>query len=87
MLNPPGPEILDQLSNMLGPRGIILGEDPAAHPYLLEPRDRWQGIAGAIVRPKSTSEVSVGTDGVNETIRSFPMQQKIMSFLENIRAA
>ncbi|MEM7177944.1 MAG: FAD-binding oxidoreductase [Pseudomonadota bacterium] len=35
-----------------------MGDEPEARPYLLEPRDRWQGIAAAIARPKSTSDVS-----------------------------
>ncbi|MEM6932251.1 MAG: FAD-binding oxidoreductase [Pseudomonadota bacterium] len=58
MLNTPRPENLDQISMLLGPKGVILGSDDAVRPYLIEPRDRWQGTAAAVVRPKSTKEVS-----------------------------
>ncbi|MBY8976352.1 FAD-binding oxidoreductase [Rhodobacteraceae bacterium NNCM2] len=58
MLNPPLPENLEQLSTLLGPKGLIAGDGEAAAPYLVEPRDRWQGIAGAIARPSTTAEVA-----------------------------
>ncbi|MEM7239745.1 MAG: FAD-binding oxidoreductase, partial [Pseudomonadota bacterium] len=58
MLNSPLPENLERISTLLGPKGLIDPSDDAIRPYLLEPRDRWQGTAAAVARPGSTAEVS-----------------------------
>lgn len=47
---------LDQIATIVGPKGIIRGDDQA--PYLTEWRKRWTGKAAMIIAPASTDELS-----------------------------
>ena len=55
MLNPADPAFLRYLASLL-PEGSLRPAEPR---YLEEPRGRWQGLAGAVVLPRSTQEVAV----------------------------
>lgn len=50
-------ELLDQLTTLLGPRGVITDSDDIA-PWLTDWRGRWTGRAEAIIAPKTTDEVA-----------------------------
>ena len=50
-------ELLDQLTAILGPRGVITDSDDIV-PWLTDWRGRWTGRAQAIIAPKTTQEVA-----------------------------
>lgn len=50
-------ELLDQLTTLLGPRGVLTDSDDIA-PWLTDWRGRWTGRAQAIIAPKTTDEVA-----------------------------
>lgn len=52
----PSPQQLDAIRAVVGPKGIIEGDDKA--PYLNEWRKRWHGATPLIVAPASTEEVA-----------------------------
>ncbi|MEM9043945.1 MAG: FAD-binding oxidoreductase [Pseudomonadota bacterium] len=56
MLNTPTDKDLAQIASIVGVKNLVQGE--ALTPYLLEPRDQWQGTASAVAKPGSTEEVS-----------------------------
>ncbi|WP_255990597.1 FAD-binding oxidoreductase [Chitinolyticbacter albus] len=49
-------DFLNTLQALLGEGGVLLGDDTAG--YTLDQRRRWQGVALAVARPRSTEEVS-----------------------------
>ncbi|WP_430464721.1 FAD-binding oxidoreductase [Tabrizicola sp.] len=53
MLNPADPDFVADLAARL-PEGTLRAPEPRD---LEEPRGRWQGVAGAVARPRSTEEV------------------------------
>ncbi len=53
---PPTREALEAIAAVVGPKGVITGDD--AKPFLKEWRDRWPGHAAMIVAPASTQEVA-----------------------------
>ncbi|MEM8989659.1 MAG: FAD-binding oxidoreductase [Pseudomonadota bacterium] len=54
----PSDGFLDGVAAVTDRAGYIGGSAPEAAPYLAEPRDRWQGRAAAVLRPRSTEEVA-----------------------------
>jgi len=59
ILTEPCPDRIAELAAIAGGGGACLAPaDPAAAPYLAEPRDRWRGRAAAILRPKTTAQVA-----------------------------
>ncbi|MEX6632219.1 FAD-binding oxidoreductase [Hyphococcus lacteus] len=52
----PNPQQLDAIRAVVGPKGIIEGDDKA--PYLTEWRKRWHGATPLIVAPASTEDVA-----------------------------
>ena len=52
----PGPAILDALSAIVGPSGLLLGDDTL--PYAEDWRRLYQGRTQAVVRPRTTAEVA-----------------------------
>ncbi len=54
MLNPCDPAFVARLEQMLPPGRVV----PPEPRYLEEPRGRWPGLAGAVVRPETTAEVA-----------------------------
>ncbi|MEM7506263.1 MAG: FAD-binding oxidoreductase [Pseudomonadota bacterium] len=58
MLTSPTDEQLDALAAMVGDAGYLPAGDDRIAPYLIEPRDQWQGTAAAVLRPADTATVS-----------------------------
>ncbi|MDO9383426.1 MAG: FAD-binding oxidoreductase [Hyphomicrobiaceae bacterium] len=56
-LNAPAPELLLQLTEIVGPANAIIDPDIQA-PYLREWRDRYVGRTPVVLRPQSTDEVA-----------------------------
>ncbi|MEM6905513.1 MAG: FAD-binding oxidoreductase, partial [Pseudomonadota bacterium] len=54
----PSPELLAHLAERLGPQGFLAADDDRVAPYLVEPRDEWQGRAACVVKPGDVDEVS-----------------------------
>ncbi|MEM9737194.1 MAG: FAD-binding protein, partial [Pseudomonadota bacterium] len=54
----PSPELLAHLAERLGPQGFLGADDDRVAPYLVEPRDEWQGRAACVVKPGDVGEVS-----------------------------
>jgi FAD/FMN-containing dehydrogenase len=57
MANPPSAALLEQLSNLLGPRGFTRDSATIA-PWLTDWRGRYRGAAAAMLSPASTAEVA-----------------------------
>ena len=52
----PPPQALEAIAAIVGPKGVISGED--TKPFLTEWRDRWPGHASMIVAPSTTQEIA-----------------------------
>ncbi len=57
ILQPPTPELLQQLADIVGPAHALTDPD-TQQPYLREWRDRYVGRAAMVLRPGTTEEVS-----------------------------
>lgn len=53
---PPPAAAIDAIRNLVGPKGVVEGDD--TKPFLTEWRDRWSGQAALIVMPNSTDQVA-----------------------------
>ena len=49
---------LVDIEAIVGTSAMIAADDDRMAPYLQEPRDQWNGVAAAVVRPSTTAEVS-----------------------------
>jgi FAD/FMN-containing dehydrogenase len=57
MTNPPHKELLDRLTQLLGPKGFTTDPDAIA-PWTTDWRGRYRGTAAALLSPQSTAEVA-----------------------------
>ncbi|MFQ5563326.1 MAG: FAD-binding oxidoreductase [Parvularculaceae bacterium] len=53
---PPAPAVLDAIRDVVGPKGVIEGDD--REPFLSEWRKRWPGEAALIVAPASVEDIA-----------------------------
>ncbi|MEM8792796.1 MAG: FAD-binding oxidoreductase [Pseudomonadota bacterium] len=56
MLNDPTDADLQRITSIVGEKNVVGGD--ALAPYLVEPRDQWQGTAAIVAKPGATVEVA-----------------------------